>query len=429
MKDGYSFHLDQKSLEETYQEVRKAYRRIFQRLSLECIPVEADTGAMGGYKSEEFVLPSEVGEERYLLCSSCSYRAHREKAEFLPSPPYPRGNPQEEKSLKPTPGKKTIEEVTSYLGVSPLYSIKTVLYESDKKFLILFLPGDRELNESILKKVFPEEEFSMAEEESIYKILEAPPGFIGPYNLKVKTGDKKEGKEIYIFYDSYLKGRSSLVAGANEKDKHYMGLSEGRDFIIQEKEILPLSLGREKDECPRCRSPLEEIRGLELGHIFQLGDKYTRALDLKVLSQEGEEIYPLMGCYGIGVGRTLAAIAEKYHDDKGLTLPEEVSPFLYYLIGIFQDEKEKKEIDAFYEELIKRGVSVYYDDREERAGVKFHDADLVGFPYQIILGRRYLEEGKIEKKDRRTGERKLLSKEEFFSILEKNSHVRGKKVE
>ena len=422
MKDAYSFHADETSLDETYSEMRDCYRRIFERCGLKTLPVEADSGNMGGSGSEEFMVPSEIGEETLLLCedeTNCKYRSNVEKTSLIPGKAYPAGTSEPLADVE-TPNQKTIEEVASHLQKSAEQFIKTVIYTTDLEVIVAFLPGDRNLSETKLKLHIEGANFDMASETVIRAVTGARPGFAGPVRLKIEhkgkliLEDEKEVKTVKYLFDKNLQGRSGLIGGANKDDFHTIGLQEGRDFTPEQ--FYDLAEAEEGDICPKCnKSKLKATRGIEVGHIFKLGYKYSKAMQLSVLDVNGKPMTPIMGCYGIGVGRTIATIVEQNHDDKGIVWPEAVSPYLVYLIGMGKNPEEKKVISEIYEKLTESGISVFFDDRDERAGVKFNDADLVGFPYQVIAGKNFLESGRLELKNRRTQEKSEVSLAELIS--------------
>ncbi len=423
MKDAYSFHMSDESLDETYQKMREAYRAIFERCGLATIAVEADSGNMGGSGSEEFMVASEIGEETLLLCENergCGYRSNQEKTPFVPREVYHSGEPSPPQLVE-TPTQKTIEEVTTLLQQDPTLFIKTVIYETDESVILAFIPGDRDLSEVKLKNIAGGTNFAMASAETIRAVTGAEPGFAGPANLPVKDGEKiqmknaaaqRVTKTVQIFFDHNIKNRGGLISGANKTGFHLKGLTDGRDF--QSGETKDLVNAQAGDICPRCREQrLKSTKGIEVGHIFKLGRKYTQSMGLTVLDQNGKPFVPTMGCYGIGIGRTVATVVEQNHDEKGIIWPESISAYKYYLIGISKTAEEKALIEVLYQNMIDRGLSVYYDDRDERPGVKFNDADLVGFPWQVVAGKTYFEKGLIELKNRRTGEKTEVKPQEL----------------
>jgi prolyl-tRNA synthetase len=413
MKDGYSFHINDESLDETYQKMRIAYRNIFNRCGLQALSVQADSGNMGGSDSEEFMVPSEIGEETLLISGleENDFKSNQEKTEFIPANPYTveKSNGNAEKVN--TPNVKSVEDVACFLKANVKNFIKTVIYESLEKVVIAFIPGDRDLNEVKLKNKSNMTDIEMASPEAILAVTGAAPGFAGPFRLPVKNHDKitvnNMAKQVMIFYDRNLVSRGNLISGGNENDTHFINLQEGRDFTIpEEQKNLDLVQAKDGDLVPgNISKTLTSTKGIEVGHIFKLGPKYTKAFNLTVLDKDGKAVTPIMGTYGIGVGRTTATVVEQNHDEKGIIWPESISPFQIYLVGIFKGEEQKDRIDDLYNELLKKGYSVYYDDRSENPGIKFNDAELVGFPWIVIAGKNYLSTGEIEIKNRRTHEK------------------------
>ena len=417
MKDAYSFHANEESLDNTYQLMRKCYREIFNKCSLDTIPVQADSGNMGGAGSEEFMVASEIGEETLLLCDSCNYSSNQEKTPYAADVRYKNSDEPIEKVL--TPNVYTISDVKRLLNADEQKFIKTVILEDAKNIVIAFIPGHRDLNEVKIKNVSNLGEITMASEEAILKVTGAKPGFAGPANLPVKDQDAVEvngsNKLVKIFFDTTLENAENMISGANEDHHHIKGLNAGRDFEVINAEDLTLVV--EEDPCPNCGKPLKVTRGIEVGHIFKLGNQYTKAANLNFLDEQGRAKIPVMGCYGIGIGRTLATIVEQNHDDKGIIWPEEIAPYKVHLIAIAQSEEEIAKANSFYEDLRSKGISVYYDDRKERPGVKFNDAELIGHPYQIVLGKSFFKENQVEFKLRKTLKKEVISPEEALKRI------------
>ncbi|HNL08998.1 MAG TPA: proline--tRNA ligase [Turneriella sp.] len=423
MKDAYSFHVDDKSLDETYQKMREAYRAIFERCGLKTIPVEADSGNMGGSGSEEFMVASSIGEETLLLCSDekCGYRSNQEKTAFLEntaSGVTDRSPSAVEAGIEDFETKelKTIDEVAKLTGEAPRNFIKAVIYEDNTTIVLCFIQGDRELSEVKMKNLSGMAEYWLATEETIKTITGADPGYAGPVRLKYKDGDKVGKKVLRIFYDNHLRGRSGLIAGANKTYFHTKNVAEGRDFTIaQGHDLINAHAG---DICPQCKkAELTETRGIEVGHIFKLGKKYSEKMGLSVLDPNGKPLTPTMGCYGIGVGRTMATSIEQNHDERGLVWHRNLSPFLVYLVSLAKGEAETAYVDKLYATLQAKGISVYLDDRDERAGVKFNDAELVGFPFIVTVGKKTVESGKIELKLRQSGEKLEVTEAELLQKI------------
>ena len=398
MKDAYSFDMNEKGLEESYQEMRKAYRRIFDKCGLDTIPVEADTGNMGGSNSEEFMVASEVGEESLLICTKCEYRANREKAEYKRNSPADNSRLEELKKAD-TPNIKTIEDLTAFFKCPADKFLKSIIYSADSKLVMAVVLGSREINEIKLKNFLKCSELLLAADVEVESLTGAPVGFAGPVT------DKK----IRIIFDTAVKDIKNAITGANEIDRHFTGVNPGRDFkITEEADITSAEAG---DNCPACSSELYVKKGIEVGHIFKLGYKYTKAMNVTVLDESGKSITPIMGCYGIGVNRTMAAVIEQNNDERGIIWPQSISPFDVHLVGLYKTDDEKKEIDKIYEILITSGLDVLYDDRKASPGFKFADADLIGIPVRIIIGKGFFEKGEIELKKRKTGEVEIIDRE------------------
>jgi len=390
MKDAYSFDLNEEGLEISYQAMRRAYRVIFERCGLETIPVEADTGSMGGSDSEEFMVASEVGEEILLLCDSCGYRANREKAEYrravLP--------PEELKPLKEvaTPDVKTIEDLAAFFQCHAGRFLKSIVYVADGKPLMAVVTGDREINDHKLARAASASSVELAPDTVVEEVTGAPVGFAGPVTEK----------DIRIIFDLSIRGVSNGITGANKKDVHFDGVNPGRDFIIQEE--ADITCAEPGDACPRCGAALSSKKGIEVGHIFKLGYKYTKAMGVTVLNENGVAVTPIMGCYGIGVNRTMAAVVEQHHDDKGIVWPASVAPFQVHIVSLGKSDKEIAAADEIYELLRQAEFDVLYDDRRSSPGVKFADADLIGIPVRVTVGKHYFQSGEVEVKHRRSGD-------------------------
>ena len=393
MKDAYSFDADEEGAAESYRKMYEAYVRIFRRMGLSFRAVEADTGAIGGSSSHEFMVIAESGEDAIVSCGSCSYSANTEKAECPPgatSPgaPPPTGSPRK----VPTPGKRTIEEVSAFLGIAPDLLFKTLLFETDKGEVAVVLSGKHEVNEVKVKNFLGADWVKLAGEDRVRELTGAPSGYAGPVGLSVR-----------ILADHSVRKISSGATGANEKDAHLVDVVPGRDFTPES--YADLRLVEEGDRCPRCPGSLRFSRGIEVGHVFRLGTKYSKALSAAYLDAGGKERPIVMGCYGIGVGRTAAAAIEQHHDADGIIWPISIAPFEVCVLPVNMKKDELvREAERVGEELAARGLEVLYDDREERPGIKFKDADLVGIPLRITFGEKNFEAGFAEIRDRRTGE-------------------------
>lgn len=405
MKDAYSFDKDQEGLDKSYDDMYDAYTRIFTRCGLTFRPVEADSGAIGGNASHEFTALSEVGESDIAYCESCSMAANVEKAACRDAEPSPESEAMLELQEVHTPGTKTIEEVAGFLNIDKTKTIKALLfekYDEDGKadgYVAAFVRGDRDLN--MIKLVnalnIPEHAIAFADESKLEAAIGAVGGFTGPIGLHDCT----------VVVDSELVGLKNLCAGACKLDHHILNVNYGRDYegdIVTDLKVL-----KEGDPCPVCGAPIKHTRGIEVGQVFKLGTKYSKAMNA-IYKDENQQNHPLvMGCYGIGVSRTLAAVIEQHHDDDGIIWPVSVAPY-HAIVTLVKpkDEEQAKVAEEIYQSLLVAGVEAVIDDRDERPGVKFKDADLLGFPIRITVGKR-AGEGIVEYKLRRDSEKSELS--------------------
>ena len=392
MKDAYSFDQDLEGLNESYEKMYDAYCRIFDRCGLDYVVVEAASGAMGGGVSHEFMVPSEVGNDQFVQCTGCDYAANTEKAEV----PEPEGQPEPgtaELKEVDTPGRTTIEEVSAFLDVTPDRMIKTLIYDADGQAVAALVRGDHEINETKLADAVGAEALELATDETIREVTGAPTGFAGPVGLK----------EVKIVSDYAVNRVRDGVTGANKEDAHLVGVNPGRDYEAdQEADIRMVT---EDDVCPRCGAEMHIYDGIEVGHVFKLGTKYSKAMDAKFLDEEGNENHYVMGCYGIGVNRILAAAVECCADDNGMVWNGEIAPCQVAVLPLnITDEEITEAAEQCYETLTNEGLDVLLDDRDERPGFKFNDADLIGFPVRIIIGRGFKKTGKFEVQTRRDGE-------------------------
>ncbi len=408
MKDAYSFDVDEKGVDESYRKMIEAYTRIFTRCGLKFKAVEAETGLIGGKFSHEFMVLAETGEETIVSCTRCSYAANIEKAEFRRQ--IKGGEIPDKGSQKPiqkmlTPEKRTVEEVTQFLNVSPHDLVKTLIFESDKGCVAALVRGDHEISEKKLKAVWGSENTQLASEETVEEITRAPKGFAGPIGLSVA-----------ILADLDIREMVNFVTGANEKDAHLIHVNTARDFkVSQFVDIRKFAPG---DRCPLCGKETRMDKGIEVGHTFKLGTKYSKAMGATFLDDQGREKEIVMGCYGIGVGRTVAAAIEQSYDQNGIIFPMPIAPFQVLIlpvninIGLLKEAAER-----LYQTLSENRIEVLYDDREETPGVKFKDADLIGIPLRVTFGEKNLKKGLAEIKKRRTGEILLVKKEEVLSKI------------
>ena len=384
MKDAYSFHTSQEDLEQYYDECYKAYERIYARAGVpEVIAVKSDSGMMGGSISHEFMLLTPIGEDSIAICKDCDYRANMEAADNIVEEF--EKMPSEALKEVHTPGKESIEDVCEFLNSSAVNSCKAVVYQrnSDDKYVVLFIRGDLEANETKLTNFlgFDIHSAVITEESGIYA------GYCGPVGIS---------EEVIVLYDSSLKDRNNLICGANKTEYHYTGLDMARD--VKDVEYHDFAKIQEGGICPKCsKKTITVSRGIEVGNIFQLGTKYTTSMNMTYLDNEGNSKYPIMGCYGIGVGRLAAAICEAHHDDYGPIWPMSVAPWQVHLCAMRADDPDVKAFaDKLYDELQKKGVEVIYDDRQVSAGVMFSDADLIGVPVRAIVSPRNLKANSVE---------------------------------
>ncbi len=405
MKDAYSFDVSEEEAKKSYLLMKEVYERIFKRLGIEVLPAEASVGTIGGKMSHEFIALTEYGEAKVGYCKECKYCAN---AEIIPLTEGEEER-EEEKALEKvkTPGTDTIEKLSEFLKVPPHKIMKAILFiDKESKPFIVLLRGDREVDENKLEAVLGTDEFRMATDEEIDKILGTKKGFVGIFNLP---------DNIRVLWDISLKGKKNLVCALNEPDYHYINVNPGRDFEYGE--FYDLSEIKEGDPCPKCGSPLEIKRGLELGHIFLLGTRYSEPMKAFFTDRDGTEKPVVMGCYGIGISRIISAIVEQYHDDKGIKWPLSVAPFEVDIILLNEsDPLQKESAETLYKEALEKGLDVIYDDREKSPGFKFADAELVGFPFWIIVGKK-VKEGKVEIKERHTGKTYDIEKEKAIDFL------------
>ncbi|MBP2654913.1 MAG: Prolyl-tRNA synthetase [Firmicutes bacterium] len=391
MKDLYSFDRDEKGLDENYAKMYDAYSRIFTRCGLAFRPVEADSGAIGGSGSHEFMVIADSGEAAIVYCPECNYAANVEKAELLPiSAGIEVPDTLVEKS---TPGTKTIEEISGFLGVSADKTIKTLAYQTEKGLVLALVRGDHEINEIKLQNQLNCLHLGLADETAVVRLTGAIPGFIGPVGVK----------DTVIVADATVMNMHNAVSGANKTDYHYINVNPGRDF--NPTIVADIRLIKENDPCPRCGAAVATARGIEVGQVFKLYTKYTSALKATYLDENGKERPMVMGCYGIGVSRTMAAAIEQNHDENGIVWSAAIAPYQAVVIPVnVKDDAQMVLAERLYQLLNEAGIEAVLDDRAERAGVKFKDADLIGYPLKITLGPKAINENKIEVKVRRSGE-------------------------
>ncbi|ASS91525.1 proline--tRNA ligase [Aeribacillus pallidus] len=391
MKDAYSFHATQESLDEVYEQVREAYSRIFTRCGLNFRAVIADSGAMGGKDTHEFMVLSEIGEDTIAYSDSSDYAANIEMAPVVAS--YEKvDEPLMELEKKETPNKKSIEEVAQFFQVPKEKLIKSVLFKVDEKFVLVLVRGDHEVNDVKLKNLYQASVVELASAEETEQVMGVSPGFLGP----IGASDKVE-----IVADYAVQAVVNGICGANENDLHYIGVNPDRDFTVTKYEDIRFI--QEGDPSPDGKGRIKFAKGIEVGHVFKLGTRYSEAMKAEFLDEKGKTNPIIMGCYGIGVSRLLSAVVEQFHDENGIIWPNKLAPFQVHLIPVnMKNEEQVKVAEQIYHDLQAKGYEVLYDDRAERPGVKFADSDLIGIPVRITVGKR-AGEGIVEVKERKSG--------------------------
>jgi prolyl-tRNA synthetase len=412
MKDAYSFDRDRTGAEENYRAMREAYTAIFKRCGLQFRAVEADTGKIGGSLSHEFMVLAETGEDSVVSCGGCDYAANLEMAEVKGEVSGTFADSGKEHENVDTPGQKTVEEVTAFLDISPHELVKTIILEGDKGVFGVLVRGDHEVNPVKVRRLLDDETLELAEPEVVEKVTGAPVGFAGPLGLQVP-----------LYADNTVSHMSGFVTGGNAMDVHTKGVDLS-DFSV--KAFGDLREAAQGDPCPRCGGSLTFLRGIEVGHIFYLGTKYSGAMKAHYLDESGAEQVIEMGCYGIGVGRTAAAAIEQNHDEKGIIWPMPIAPFTVALLSLDPGKEEVHAVaEKIYDALIQTGVEVLFDEREERPGVKFNDADLLGIPLRVTVGGRGVKEGVAELKERATGKEQKIPIEKVVDIVKEMIDARS----
>jgi prolyl-tRNA synthetase len=387
MKDAYSFNADEKSLDESYKKMQNAYSRILDKCGLDYIMVEADSGMMGGKESAEFMVVSESGEDMIVKCPDCGYAASIEAADCKKTSKAAKEKPLKLEEIS-TPGKSSVDDVSRLLKIPESCLIKTMMYKTDSEIVAVLIRGDKRLNEAKLARALDAKKLLLADEKEIEKVTGGPLGYSGPVGLK----------NIKIIADELVAQIVNAVTGANKKDAHYINVNINRDFKVNS--FYDLRYIDDNDVCPKCGKAIEIKRAMEVGHIFKLGTKYTQSLNVEFLDDKGSKKPIMMGCYGIGINRLLAAIIELNHDDKGIIWPKTTAPFAAEILLLDESEEAIRLADEIYKQTTDEGFDILYDDRKLQAGVKFKDADLIGLPIQIIIGSRGLKKGQIEIKYR-----------------------------
>ncbi|MBI5233280.1 MAG: proline--tRNA ligase [Deltaproteobacteria bacterium] len=401
MKDGYSFHADEKSAEKEYGNMHDTYCRIFERCGLRFRAVEAETGPIGGSFSHEFTVLADTGEDSILSCNRCDYAANIERAERRYEVI---GAPASQSCVikkVSTPGKKSVEDVSAFLGLETSMLIKTLIYETDTGAVAALVRGDRDINEARLRRTLGVVSLRLAEEGTVLRETGAPSGFAGPVGIKTR-----------ILADYNVEYMQGAVTGANEVDMHLTGVSS-RDFEAEYADIANAASG---DGCPRCDGFLVMKRAIEVGHIFKLGTKYSLSMGATFLNESGAEMPMIMGCYGIGIGRTVAAAIEQNHDEDGIIWPVPIAPFHVHIVPVnMSNPPTAAAAEEFYSAFRENSIDVLLDDRDERAGVKFKDADLIGVPLRITISSKTLDKGSIEMKLRSEKQSTLVRREDALA--------------
>lgn len=407
MKDAYSFDATESGAEAAYRKMHEAYTRIFTRCGLSFRAVEADTGTIGGSFSHEFMVLADTGEDTLVICRECGYASNMEKAKC--KPPAQSGDRPEPLPLErvETPGKRKVEAVTEFLKISPKDLVKTMVYMADDKPVAVLLRGDREVQSVKLKNLLNVVDVELADDKQVFDSTGVPSGYLGPVGIKIP-----------VVVDSEVTAMHNFAIGANEKNYHFLNANLKRDFEVTQ--VADLRMITDKDRCPECSGELGLTRGIEVGHIFKLGTSYSEALKAVFLDDHGRETPFIMGCYGIGVSRTVAAAIEQNHDKDGIKFPLPIAPFQVIVLNLStRDEKITKAAETLYKNLQKKSVETLLDDRDERPGIKFKDADLIGIPYRITVGKKFAEKGLVEIKKRADGESIDLPVDEAVSGLTK----------
>ncbi|MGZ8421328.1 MAG: proline--tRNA ligase [Nitrospira sp.] len=404
MKDAYSFDKDEAGARLNYQKMYDAYNRIFTRCGLTFRPVEADTGLIGGTSSHEFMVLADTGEETIVYSEKGTYAANVERAEVLP-PSATDETPPRPLIPVPTPGRRTVEEVTAFLKITARQLVKTLLYTTGKETVAVLIRGDHDVNEIKVKRLLGVTDLELVKPELVPGLIGAPVGYVGPVGLK----------QIRILADWAVKAMANFVVGANQADTHLVDVNWARDFAVDQ--FADLRNAQAGDPSPRNDGTLKTAKGIEVGHVFMLGKKYSQAMKATFLDAQGQEQLAVMGCYGIGVSRTAAASVEQNHDAKGIKWPVPIAPFHVTLLPLSQSQPVTQLAETLYATLQDAGIEVLWDDRDERAGVKFNDADLIGAPYHLVIGDKGLAQGQVELKLRQTGETTKVTPDQVLATL------------
>ncbi len=404
MKDAYSFDVDDAAAEVSYSKMYDAYNRIFERCGLDFRCVQADSGAIGGSFSHEFMVLAETGEDTIAVCNVCSWAANLEKAEVTMAEAVSSEELLEMAKVE-TPGKRKVKTVCEFLGIGPQQLVKTLIYLADAEPVAVLLRGDREVEDVKVKNYLGVTDLRLADDKETFDATGVPTGYLGPVGMKLR-----------MLADQEVTAMVNLTAGANEKNVHLQNVNYGRDFQVDEVgDFRQLS---EQDDCPSCGGDIRLVEGIEVGHIFKLGTAYSESMQAYFQDSDGSERPLVMGCYGIGVSRVVAATIEQNHDENGIIFPVPLAPYQVALLNLDLKDKEVSEAaERIYRELGSAGVDVFIDDRDERPGIKFKDADLLGFPYRITVGRRFKENAQVEVRRRRDGKTEDVAIDEVVAYI------------
>jgi prolyl-tRNA synthetase len=390
MKDAYSFDVDDEAAEVSYRKMYDAYNRIFERCGLEFRCVEADSGAIGGSFSHEFMVLADTGEDTIAVCNECNWAANLEKAE-VKMRDRPAGFEQREMVKVETPGKRKAQSVCEFLGIGPDQLVKTLVLLADGEPVAVLLRGDRELEEVKLKNYLGAADIRPADDKEIFDATGVPSGYLGPINSKIR-----------LLADQEVPAMVNLTVGANEKNYHLQNVNFGRDFEVTE--VADFRQLTKDDPCPSCGSAIRLVEGIEVGHIFKLGTSYSESMNAYYQDRDGNERPLVMGCYGIGVSRVVAAAIEQNHDDNGIIFPVPLAPYQVTVLNLgLNDPEVSAAAERIYEQLSEAGIDTFIDDRDERPGIKFKDSDLLGFPFRITVGKRFKEKAMVEIRCRQDG--------------------------
>ena len=415
MKDGYSFDIDEQASKVTYKKMYDAYTAIFKRCGLKFRAVDAATGNIGGDMSHEFQVLAQSGEDLILSCDKCDYAANIEKAVTIRKEGTPDSSLFRDMEKIHTPASRTIEEISEFLKRPVEDFIKSILYVVDEEPVLVCIRGDLDINEAKLQTLLSANSVELADDNTVLKITGASTGFAGPAGLK---------KKVKILADYSVTERENMVSGANEDDYHIINVNYGKDYEADQ--ICDIAFAAAGNICPHCNGTLEEHRGIEVGQVFYLGTKYSSAMKCTYLDKDGKDQLAVMGCYGIGVGRTVAAAIEQHHDEDGIIRPAALAPYEAIVLPLQMNKDDViRTGEELYGQLKIAGVDAVLDDRDERAGFKFKDADLIGYPVQIIIGARSLENGEVEIKIRKTGEKKNMPVRDVVSFV--NDYIQNEK--